>query len=776
MYLKPLMYQLSEKFKNNLHVSQVEKPDLNHYVLNLTSGFHLHCFAMSPSLVRFTLSQSEILDFSNQFIEHQNFDYLAKQYIFEMEPEYSDNEVLAFQFKTDDLLIHIQKHDLSIKIMDHARNVLFCCAPEHKDYPSCNTLINPANPPIIYGLGDKTGPINKWGRQFKNDPNDALGHDSEKSDPLYKDIPFWISLDRQSQIAHGIFFDNLHKKAFDFSQSDHYNFCAAGDILDFYFIAGPQISEVLANYLNLTGKPPLFPKFCFGYLASGMSYTEQDHSSQKILDMLETAERKDVGASAFHLSSGYIKSNEGDRLQFVWNRDKFTNPREFISKAQNINPQMEFCANVKPGFLVKHPWFDKLTSKGFFIGKNGSNTEPLIADYWGGDAALVDFRSEETQHWWANQLEEQVLAQGIRGIWNDNNEYELNKFRPGYGREMLQVLLMSKIAYETSLSHFAYRKRPWVLSRSGYSGIQKYAQTWTGDNQTKFHSLQYDIALVSTMSISGLIHTGADVGGFYGDMPSSELLLRWVQNGVFMPRFCIHSWKDTPTEPWLYETQEAEHFEIIQHYMQLRGKLLPYIYQANYQAHHQAKPIQRLTAYDYQDDPNCYEQSFDYLFGDSFLVAPVYEAGAKSRKVYLPKGNQWIDWATNQEHSGGQQLDLPVSLASIPVFIKANSFVPMQRDNETLDLRIFLASDFDGELDYEFYDDDGDSLDFQSNGFARFHFKLSKQGQSYLLQISKQAGDYQSSYKKMSVTVIQAGKKYSQDEDFESVKHGVLIN
>ena len=596
---------------------------------------------------------------------------------------------------------------------------------------------NLENPPMIYGLGDKTGIMNRWGRRFRNAPIDALGYDSEFTDPLYKDIPFFIV--KEANNFHGIFFDNFHEKFFDFGRerkpSPYYYFGASGGELNYYFFYGDSCKEVISNYLELTGRPPEWPEYTYGYLASGMSYTENSSSSlrgashaslaagsgdeaiqsnKSDILLLETFKRfKDncIPTTAFHLSSGYIQDKEGKRQQFIWNPEKFPCPKTFAEAARQEG--VELCVNLKPVLLCSHPWYEEAKRLNLFINHHcepEGRGNPLVIDYWGGEGSIMDFRKPQTQSWWKEKIKTSFFENGIFGIWNDNNEYEIFEEHSAMGYEHYMANLMAKLSCEAYKEYCAaqreFRKLPnarlaksedteltnasmssprtehnaavgalWTLSRSGYSGIQRYAQTWTGDNYSSWNSLKYDIPLMLSMSISGLIHVGDDIGGFWGgkftENPDPELLLRWIQFGVFTPRFCIHSYKQNPTEPDMYKDSHPEFFGIIQTFMKLRNKLIPEIKAAAKRASEEGIPIMQPTWYEFPDDENTYKQNFEYIFAGKYLIAPIYKPNSetKNREIYLPgKDIEWQDLWTGEIYKSEQRIYITTDYSTIPVF------------------------------------------------------------------------------------------------------------
>ncbi|NQY81323.1 MAG: glycoside hydrolase family 31 protein [Candidatus Caenarcaniphilales bacterium] len=690
--------------------------------------FYLFIFFLNADIVRFHYSFTE--EFNFDFNQMLDTDLVLDQ---SLKVLIEDTEEFL-TFKTDNLQMKISKQALQISIYDLDGELLskdlaeagFCFDEGVKCYKTYQDL---AEPPIIYGLGDKSGEINRWGKRFINKPVDALGYDASNSDPLYKDIPFFIVLDRLLKKAHGIFFDNFSEKFFDFGKErkpiPYYHFGAKAGELNYYFIYGPSVKEVSQNFINLTGKPPLMPALSFGYLGSAMAYTERAKSSEELKVYAEKHVSENIYPSAFHLSSGYTLNEKNERMQFIWNKEKFPELESFIKDFQDQG--IELCVNLKPVLLLNHPYYQEAKTLDLFI--NNSSGEALVVDYWSGEGSYLDFSKTETIKWWKSKIKEAFLSKGIRGIWNDNNEYEIFTEHSQKNKTIIQANLMSKISYEASLEEKP-DLRPWILTRSGYAGQQKYAQTWTGDNYSNFNSLKYDNTIISSMGISGLVHTGCDIGGFWGNEPSPELLLRWIQNGVFAPRFCIHSYKDDPTEVLQLKGSNDENISdldiwpIAKSYMSLRDQLFPYVYQGNYLAATKAIPIQRPLAYDFQDDDRVLEESFQYLFGESIMIAPLY--GDNFQDIYFPESKSWIDFFDFKEYEAGSTLTVNRQRKDLPVFVKANSVVPLLKPGErfhidegnlALNFRIFvntneLKAKKSLEIKYYFYEDDANTNNY----------------------------------------------------------------
>ena len=239
----------------------------------------------------------------------------------------------------------------------------------------------------------------------------------------------------------------------------------------------------------------------------------------------------------------------------------------------------------------------------------------------------------------------------------------------------LHALLMTRATAEAQAAHRP-DERVYTVTRAGPPGIQRYAQTWSGDNTTSWHTLRWNLRMGLTMSLSGMFNTGHDVGGFNGPVPDPELLVRWVQNGVFSPRFIMNSWKSggEVNTPWLH----PEAMEPIRAAIRFRYRLMPYLYTLYRRAHERGEPILRPLCYEFEHDPRAYADCDDFMFGPQLLVANVVERGARERRVYLPTCDAgWYDFYTGEHHAGGRDIVVPAPLDHIPLFARAGAIIPM---------------------------------------------------------------------------------------------------
>lgn len=582
----------------------------------------------------------------------------------------------------------------------------------------------------FYGFGEKAGELNKNKKFLRQRATDAMGYDAEKMDTLYKHIPFYIRLSRASRKAVGVFYNNFYESVFNMGceKSNYwprYSYWQAdGGDIDLFLIAGGTIRRVVDNYTLLTGRPALLPKRALGYQGSSMYYPElEKDSDDAVLDFIDTIKEEGFPIDGFHLSSGYTSYNN-KRCVFTWNTDRFKDPRAYFAAMNEKGAQN--VPNVKPGVLLCHPRFDEFNACGAFV-KDSEQDTYAVGKWWGGDGAFWDYTSPAGRSAWKKFLTEAIIDVGTDSIWDDNCEYDslLDKDArcdfDGKGGTIGQLkplmsTLMCKVGAEAVVEHNP-KARPYIVCRSGSAGIQKYAQTWCGDNFTSWKTLRYNIPIITGMGLSGQPNEGADIGGFHGPAPSEELFVRWVQNGIFQPRFSIHSASNdnTVTEPWMYRGSAG----LIRDAILLRYRFTPYLYSAEYEASQTGAPIMRPLVYEFQDDPNVYDESFEFLFGRDILVANVLEPGARTWKVYLPAGSKWYDWNDNFAcYEGGQTIEIPVEAGTIPMFLREGAIVPMAA-NQLMSMAndhmtsLHLTLTPGGERTYTLYDDDGVTNDYK---------------------------------------------------------------
>ena len=642
----------------------------------------------------------------------------------------------------------------------------------------------------FYGFGEKSGSFNKAQKFMSMSPKDAMGYNPRETDSLYKHIPFYIKLNRGTRKAVGYFYHNTCECDFDMGREKsnywkpHSRYRTDGGDIDLFHIAGPSVRQVVERYTDLTGKSAMLPRYALGYLGSSMYYPELDNDcDDAILDFIDTTREEKIPVDGFQLSSGYctVETDKGiKRCVFTWNKKRFKDPREFFAQMEKRG--VTVSPNVKPGILLIHPKLDEMKAKGMFIKASGSD-EPGIGTWWGGKGVFADFTNPCTRTYWKEMLKENVLEYGTSSVWNDNCEYDslVDKDcrcdfegKGGTIGQLKSVMsnIMCHITDEAIHETFT-NTRPYIVCRSGHCGIQRYAQTWAGDNLTCWDSLKYNIATILGMSLSGVANQGCDIGGFYGPSPEAELMVRWIQNGIFQPRFSIHSTNtdNTVTEPWMY----GDCTDYIREAIGLRYQLSPYLYSLMERAHETGLPIMEPMCSAFQEDVKCYEEGVDFMLGDSLLVANVVEKGAVSRKVYLPEGETFYDFYTRAAYEGGRTVELPVDLGSIPLFVRSGAIIPMAEDRldnlktqQAEHIRILCAADRDGR--FELYEDDGISMDYEKGGCLKTSITMTA-GERTVLDFH-QEGHYETAVKTLYLDMIHREKApYWVKADGETIPH-----
>ena len=642
----------------------------------------------------------------------------------------------------------------------------------------------------FYGFGEKSGSFNKAQKFMSMSPKDAMGYNPRETDSLYKHIPFYIKLNRGTRKAVGYFYHNTCECDFDMGREKsnywkpHSRYRTDGGDIDLFLIAGPSVRQVVERYTDLTGKSAMLPRYALGYLGSSMYYPELDKDcDDAILDFIDTTREEKIPVDGFQLSSGYctVETDKGiKRCVFTWNKKRFKDPREFFAQMEKRG--VTVSPNVKPGILLIHPRLDEMKAKGMFI-KASDSDEPGIGTWWGGKGVFADFTNPSTRTYWKEMLKENVLEYGTSSVWNDNCEYDslVDKDcrcdfegKGGTIGQLKSVMsnIMCHITDEAIHETFT-NTRPYIVCRSGHCGIQRYAQTWAGDNLTCWDSLKYNIATILGMSLSGVANQGCDIGGFYGPSPEAELMVRWIQNGIFQPRFSIHSTNtdNTVTEPWMY----GDCTDYIREAIGLRYQLSPYLYSLMERAHETGLPIMEPMCSAFQEDVKCYEEGVDFMLGDSLLVANVVEKGAVSRKVYLPEGETFYDFYTRSAYEGGRIVELPVDLGSIPLFVRSGAIIPMAEDRldnlktqQAEHLRILCAADRDGR--FELYEDDGISMDYEKGGCLKTSITMTA-GERTVLDFH-QEGHYETAVKTLYLDMIHHEKApYWVKANGETIPH-----
>ena len=581
----------------------------------------------------------------------------------------------------------------------------------------------------FYGLGDKTGFLNKRGYEYVmwNTDDPAPQMDNFKS--LYKSIPFFITL--RDDAVFGLFYDNPYRSCFDMGkESDEYYWYGAADgNLDYYLIAGDSMAEVVGGYTYLTGTAPLPQKWTLGYQQCRWSYM----SDAEVRSVAEHMRKCGIPCDAIHLDIDYM-----DRYKvFTWTPDqeRYPDPEKLISDLADDG--IKIVTIIDPGVKVEEGYsvYDEGVEKGYFA--KTPEGDIYVNEVWPGDAVYPDFGKKEVRSWWGKN-QQFLLDKGVRGVWNDMNEPA--SFRGQLPPDVvftdedevsnharmhnLYGHNMAKATYEGLKERDG--RRPFVITRACYAGTQKYSTAWTGDNHSIWAHLQMVIPQLCNMGLSGMPFVGTDVGGFGSDC-TKELLCRWVEAGCFSPLFRNHSAMGTRyQEPWQFDEETVR---IYRKAVELRYHLIPYYYDLFWEEEKTGLPIMRPLVLHYEKDETARECNTEFLVGRSLLAAPVVTQGDRKKMVYLPAG-VWYDYWTGErlESADGKWIVRDAPLDTCPLYVKAGTILPVwpkqsfvgEKDTDS----VLMLEIYPGEGSWEHFQDDGESFDYRDGKYNQYHCEL----------------------------------------------------
>ncbi len=578
----------------------------------------------------------------------------------------------------------------------------------------------------LFGLGETTGPWNKRGliREFWN--SDVLGH-APAIHPglrnLYVSIPLLMSL-REGRAA-ALFWDNPSRQIWDLgsTQTALFSAWASGGEIDLYLFLGPTLPEIVARYTELTGRIPMPPRWALGYHQCRYSY----ETRRRVEEVARAFRRKDIPCDALYLD---IHHQDGFRV-FTFGKT-FPRPAEMLRRLGRQGYRV--VTIVDPG-VKDDPGYGVLRRgrKGNVFVKGPDGGTDFLGEVWPGRARFPDFLNGAVRRWWGRE-QARLQELGVAGFWNDMNEPALFS-TPGktldqgcvhdadFGRMPHRVAhnlygsMMARASREGALACEPDR-RPMVITRAGYAGIQRDALVWTGDNSSCWEHMADSLQMLLNLGLSGVAFCGSDAGGFM-ENATGELLARWTQMAAFTPFFRNHSSFGThDQEPWAFGPEVEA---ICRNYIQLRSQLLPYLYGLFAEAHRSGAPVMRPMAWHYQNDGKAVAAGDQFMLGADLLVAPILRQGAVDRSVYLPVGN-WFEFWTGKLHRGRQAILANAGLDVMPLFVRAGAVLPMcaaarhtgEMPMDLMNLHVWPGAP--GELAW--YEDDGESCQFEGGAFS----------------------------------------------------------
>ncbi len=639
----------------------------------------------------------------------------------------------SYEIYTGDLIVRIEKSPFQIRIFDKYQKLLMEDFQE-RGFVADSTKISSFKTlkpnERIYGLGEKNGPLDRVGGQFKMWNSDKPCY-ATSEDPLYKSIPFFMS-----SSGYGIFFDNTFKTEYDFGvESDkYYSFSAPGGEMEYYFIYGPTYKQIISRYMELTGQPIMPPAWALGFAQCRGLLTNE----QLTREIAKGYRDRQIPLDIIYQDIGWTQYLQ----DFEWRNGNYENPEKMLADLETDGFKVIVSQDPVISQANKKQW-NEADSLGYFTTDVRTGKTYDMPWPWGGNCGVVDFTNPQVADWWGD-YQQKVLDDGVRGFWTDmgepawSNEESLDrlymKHHLGMHNEIHNVygLTWDKVVTEQFEKH-NLNTRVFQMTRAAFAGMQRYTFGWSGDsgngndvtNGWKQMAAQLPIALSAGMC--GIPFWATDISGYCGDISDygamSELYVRWLQFGAFNPLSRIHHEGNNAVEPWLFG-EEAE--RIAKKTIELKYRLFPYIYTYAREAHDTGMPLMRALVLEYPDDSEAANLDSEFMFGEELLVAPVLEEGAAFKKVYLPEGD-WLDFNNPQNtFTGNQWIDYPVELETIPMFVKKGTIIPQmpvmqfigQKADYPLLISVFPAG-INKKAKFEVYEDDGETNNYKSDIFVK---------------------------------------------------------
>lgn len=671
-----------------------------------------------------------------------------------------------YQIRTSKVKCRIQKIDMRLSIYDLEDNIILEDElgfhwEESYEYGGNIVKMSKASKDgeCFYGLGDKATQLNLKGKRLENFATDQYAFQKDQ-EPLYKVVPFYIGL--QNKQSYGIFFDNTFRTYFDFchERRNVTSYWAEGGEMNYYFIYGPEMQDVVTTYTHLTGKPELPPLWALGYHQCKWSYYPESNLKKVAAKFRELK----IPCDALYLDIDYM---EGFRC-FTWNKEYFPDPKRMV--AELAEDGFKTVVIIDPGIKIDKEYavYKEALEKDYFCKR--ADGPYMKGKVWPGECNFPDYTNPAVREWWAGLFKELISEIGVKGVWNDMNEPAVmevpNKTFPMDVRHdydgnpcshrkahNIYGTQMARATYH-GVKRFAYPKRPFVITRSAYAGAQRYTSSWTGDNVATWEHLWIANIQVQRMSISGMGFTGSDIGGF-AEQPSGELYARWIQLGVFHPFCRTHSSGDHgDQEPWAFD---EEVIDITRKFVNLRYQLLPYLYTMFWQYIEEGIPMLKPLVYYDQEDIQTHYRNDEFVFGNQILVCPILEPNALGRRMYIPRG-LWYNYWTNEEVKGGKEIWVDTKFDQIPIFVKAGAIIPkypvqqyvgeLEFDELTLD--VYYK---EGKEKSVVYEDAQDGYDYKKGRYSFLSFQATGKEKELIIQLHKE-GKYDTNYTKYKINLI----------------------
>jgi alpha-D-xyloside xylohydrolase len=547
------------------------------------------------------------------------------------------------------------------------------------------------------------------------------------------------------------------------------------DAIIYYFFSGPEPDNIIAGIRKVTGKPPLYPKWAYGLFMSQFGWKTQE-KIQSVIDGYRSRKIPlDVVVQDAEYWPLYPDNLWGSHL---FDTARYSNPKAMVDHIHHMNAHT--IVSVWPRINRGTDVYDSMNAKGYLLGLQdtwGKTNEGVALQNESPNAAYDPFNPAARKLFWSF-MNDRLFKLGFDGWWMDASEpewgYDFSQAHTalGTGNRYLNAypFMSKKGVYEGQLSTGS-AKRPYILTRSSFVGQQRYAATtWNGDVSPDWDTYRKEIPAGLNYCITGLPYWTVDIGGFvpykFADSPEyPELLVRWYQYGTFLPILRVHGCRKT--EFWNYDSMTAG---LLTKYTNLRYRLMPYIYSLGAMVTMNDFTMYRALIMDFRTDTHVYNIQDQFMFGNEFLVSPVVEQHANSRKVYLPKTpGGWVDFWTGKKYESNQTIDAAAPLETIPLFVKAGSIVPMgpfiqyaeEKTNGDIELRIYTGSGGS----FSFYEDENDNFDYKKGMYSIIPFSWDENTKT--LVIGSRKGTYPEMIKKRKIKIVFVDENHGAGMEIE---------
>jgi len=683
-------------------------------------------------------------------------------------------EVSAYEIFTASLRIRVNKAPFKLQVFDKYQKLLFSDYNERgfvKQGTRLTAYKTLRSDEQFFGLGEKSGPLNRRGRSYKmwNSDQPCYG---VTEDPLYKSIPFFMSSNH-----YGIFFDNTYKTEFKFGSesNDYYSFEAPEGEMVYYFMYGNDYKEIIKNYIGLTGKPIMPPKWALGFAQCRGNYTREDQAREIAAEF----RKRKIPCDIIYQDIGWV-----DGLQdFDWKKGNYSNPKQMVGDLGSMGFKMIISQDPVISQANKKQW-DEANGKGYFTTDIRTGKTYDMPWPWGGNCGVVDFTKPEVADWWG-AYQQKPLDDGVRGFWTDMGEPAWSNEDATDRLNMKHYLGMHSeihnvygFTWDKLVTEQFYKRNPnkriFQMTRAAYAGLQRYTFGWSGDSGNGNNVLEGWQQMANQIPVGlsagmGLIPFWAcDISGYCGeikDYPAmAELYVRWMQFGVFNPLTRAHHEGNTAVEPWLFG-KDAE--DITRSAIELKYTLFPYIYTYARESHDTGLPLMRATVLEYPNDTEAYKLNGQFMFGKELLVAPVVERGTITKDVYLPEG-EWLNFNDGKTvYRGGKWLTVDAPLNVIPLFVKRCSIIPTmpvmqyihEKPNYPISLEVFPGN-VNQEAAFTLYEDDGENRDYEKDIYCKTKFTCLtvKEGFKFTIKAREESGFVPQAQHNYIIKIHSAGK------------------